>query len=41
MNLLQRLGLLMIIGIVLAVAIHHLTRPATAPATTLQSSQAQ
>ena len=39
MNLLQRLSILAIIGVVLAVAINHFTRPQTA--TSHSASQAQ
>ncbi len=39
MNLLQRLALLAVIGVVLSVAIHHLTRPQVAANTA--ASQAQ
>ncbi len=39
MNLLQRLALLAVIGVVLSVAIHHLTRPQAAANTA--ASQAQ
>ena len=41
MNLLQRLALLIVIGVVLATAIHYLTRPADAPASEQTASQAQ
>ena len=41
MNLLQRLGLLIIIGIVLATAINHFTRPQTPADAGQNASQAQ
>ena len=41
MNLLQRLGLLIILGIVLATAINHFTRPQAPAGSAQNASQAQ
>lgn len=41
MNLLQRLALLAVIGVVLSVAIHHYTQPQATANATATASQAQ